>query len=144
MMRIEAMVKFIEEHPSFYKVDLYSRKLIFLERYLSIYMDFTLGAEDSIGRLLGSTPKEDYRTNSRMKLRLDQFMANEIKEAYGYDLNQFLQLPTFFMEDLLDRQRKLLKERRDAAERERIRAEQKANSLGLPNLGNGLHPFNRH
>lgn len=144
MMRIESMIEFIDSHPNFYKIDAYSRKLIFLERYLSTYMDFTLGADQPIGTLLGLTPKEDYRTFSRRNLRLDQFVANEIKEAFGYDLSQFLELPTSFMEDLLERQRKVLKERRDMAEKERRLAEAKAAGLGLPDLATGLHPFNKH
>lgn len=143
MMRLERMLDFVDENPSFYKLDVYNRRLIFLERYLSNYMDFTLGAEDSVGKLLSLTPKEDYRTNSRMNLRLDQYVANEIKESFGFNLNEFLELPTWFMEEILTRQRKVLKERREMAEAEKRKAAQAGNNLDIGPLAAGLHQFNR-
>ena len=46
------------------------------------------------------------------------------------------------MEEILSKQRKVLKERRDIAEKHRREAARSANNLALPELGVGMHPFN--
>lgn len=142
MERIESMLEFVNGVPGFHKLSMYDKRLIILERYLTKYLGFDWGADEPVGKLLGLTPKEDYRTHSRSNLRLDQFIANEIKDAFGYDLSQFLQLPTFFMEELLAKQRKNLKEKREMAEKQRREAARLAGGLALPELTNGMHSFN--
>ena len=142
MDRIESMLEFVNKVPGFHKLSMYNKRLIILERYLTKYLGFEWSSEDPLGKLLGPTPKEDYRTNSRSNLRLDQFIANEIKEAFGYNLTEFLQLPTYFMEELLTKQRKSLKERREMAERQRKEASRYANGMMPPEIGQGFHPFN--
>lgn len=142
MERIESMLEYVGNLKGFYELNSYDRRMIILERYLSTYMDFTLGPDDPAGRLLGITNKEDYRTHSRMNLRLDQFIANEIKDAFGFNLTEFLELPTFFMEELLAKQRKSLKERREMAERQKREAQKHAGFNFPPELGAGMHKFN--
>lgn len=142
MERIEAMLEFVNKVPDFHKLDMYQKKLIILERYLTKYLDFDWTNEDPLSKLLTMTPKEDYLTNSRMNLRHDQYKANEIKDTFGYDLTQFLMLPTYYMEDLLAKQRKVLKERRELAEKQRREAERGRGGLLTPELTNALHNFN--
>ena len=142
MERIESLMEFVRSHPGFIKLSRYEKRLILLERYLTKYLDFNWNDNDPLGKLLERTTKEDYYTHSRHNLRLDQYIANEIKEAFGYNLTEFLELPTFFMEEILSKQRKVLKERRDIAEKHRREAARSANNLALPELGAGMHPFN--
>ena len=142
MERIESMLEFVNGLPGFQKLSRYERRLIILERYLTKYLDFSWSSSDPLGKLLEPTAKEDYRTNSRQNLRLDQYLANEIKEAYGFNLIEFLSLPTYLLEDLLGKQRKVLKERRELAERSRREAARNASGLSLPDLNAGLHGFN--
>lgn len=142
MERIESLMEFVRSHPGFTKLSRYEKRLILLERYLTKYLDFNWNDNDPLGKLLERTTKEDYYTHSRHNLRLDQYIANEIKEAFGYNLTEFLELPTFFMEEILSKQRKVLKERRDIAEKHRREAARSANNLALPELGVGMHPFN--
>ena len=142
MMRIEAMLDYVNGLPGFQKLNVYDRRLIILERYLSTYMGFTLGPDDPIGSLFMTTPKEDYRTHSRMNLRLDQFIANEIKDAFGFNLTKFLELPTFFMEDLLAKQRKSLKERREIVEKQKREAARNASHMLPPEFSGNMHSFN--
>lgn len=142
MMRIEAMLDYVNGLPGFQKLNSYDRRLIILERYLSTYMGFKLGPDDPIGSLFMTTPKEDYRTHSRMNLRLDQFIANEIKDAFGFNLTEFLELPTFFMEDLLAKQRKSLKERREIAEKQKREAARNAGHMFSPEFSGNMHSFN--
>ena len=89
-----------------------------------------------------TTPKEDYRTHSRMNLRLDQFIANEIKDAFGFNLTDFLEFPTFFMEDLLAKQRKSLKERREIVEKQKREAARNAGHMLPPEFSGNMHSFN--
>ena len=142
MIRIEAMLDYVNGLPGFQKLNAYDRRLIILERYLSTYMGFKLGPDDPIGSLFMTTPKEDYRTHSRMNLRLDQFIANEIKDAFGFNLTEFLELPTFFMEDLLAKQRKSLKERREIVEKQKREAARNAGHMLPPEFSGNMHSFN--
>ena len=142
MMRIEAMLDYVNGLPGFQKLNVYDRRLIILERYLSTYMGFTVGPDDPIGSMFMTTPKEDYRTHSRMNLRLDQFIANEIKDAFGFNLTKFLELPTFFMEDLLAKQRKSLKERREIVEKQKREAARNAGHMLPPEFSGNMHSFN--
>ena len=141
MERIESMLDFVNSVPGFHKLSSYKKRLIILERYLTKYLDFEWTGEEPIGKLLGRTPKEDYRTRSRRNLRLDQYIANEIKESFGFNLSEFLELPTHFMEDLLAKQRKALKERRELAEKQRREAERQAGNMALGALGQQMHNF---
>lgn len=136
------MMEFIDSLPRFYKLDAYDRRLIILEWYLAKYADFHLDVGDPVGKLLESSPKEEFRENSRLSLRVSQYMANEIREAYGFNLSDFLTLPTYFMEDLLAKQRLMLKERREVAEKAKQEAARSKDPFGLPNLGAGMHSFN--
>lgn len=141
MEKIEAMVEFVNGVPGFHKLSMYDKRLIILERYLTKYLDFDWTADDPVGKLLGTTPKEDYRTNSRHNLRLDQFIANEIKDSFGYNLTEFLELPTHFMEKLLAKQRKALKERRDMVDKQRKEANRQAGHFFPDALGHAMHNF---
>ena len=40
MQRIEAILDFIDTLPGFYDLSPYQRRLVLLERYLSLYLDF--------------------------------------------------------------------------------------------------------
>lgn len=142
MERIESLINFVESVPGFNSISVYDRRLILLERYLTNYMGFSFNEGDPIGKLLDATKKENYRNNSRMNLRLDQYQANEIKETFGFNLTEFLELPTYFMEDILTKQRKILKERREAAERDKREAARKMNGMLPPELTQGFHNFN--
>jgi hypothetical protein len=142
MQRIESMLEFVNKVPGFHKLDMYQKRLIILERYLTKYLDFDWTSEDPLSKLLSATPKEDYRTNSRTNLRHDQFLANEIKDTFGYNLTEFLTLPTYYMEDLLAKQRKALKERRETIERQKREAARQSNGMIPPEFMNGLHNFN--
>lgn len=140
MQRIEAILDFIDTLPGFYDLSPYQRRLVLLERYLSLYLDFEPKDGAGFGQLLSTMPAEDYRTMARYKFRIDQYEANEIKDAFGYTLDEFLALPTFFMEELLDRRRKVLRERREANEKARREA-LRNNGLDLPDLGRSMHNF---
>lgn len=140
MQRIEAILDFIDTLPGFYDLSPYQRRLVLLERYLSLYLDFEPKDGVGFGQLLSTLPAEDYRTMARYKFRIDQYEANEIKDAFGYTLDEFLALPTFFMEELLDRRRKVLRERREANEKARREA-LRNNGLDLPDLGRSMHNF---
>mgnify|MGYP003610974527 CR=1 FL=1 len=142
MERIESLINFVESVPGFNSISVYDRRLILLERYLTNYMGFSFNEGDPIGKLLDATKKENYRNNSRMNLRLDQYQANEIKETFGFNLTEFLELPTYFMEDILTKQRKILKERREAAERDKREAARKMNGMLPPELTQGFHNLN--
>lgn len=136
--RIENMYNYFNSLTGFWKLSGYNRRLIMLERYLSMYLGFKLKPNDPIGRLFEYTPKEDYFTNGRRRHRINQYTANEIRDAFGYTLDEFLALPTYQMEHLLDRQRVLLKQRRDDIERQRKIAEQIQNN---PRLSENFHSF---
>lgn len=140
MERLEGILDFVESTPGFYELSRYQRRLVLLERYLTTYLDFEPNPDVGFGQLLATQPGEDYRTNARYKFRIDQYEANEIKDAFGYTLDQFLALPTFFMEELLDRRRKVLKERREEAERVKREAARNTD-LALPELGRSMHHF---
>lgn len=136
------MLEFVNSVPGFHDLPDYDKRLIILERYLTTYLDFKWNADDPIGKLLETSKKEDFRTNSRQNLRIDQYLANEIKETYGFDLITFLQLPTHLMENLLEKQRKALKERREMAEKAKREAARQQGGLALPTLGANMHGFN--
>lgn len=105
-----------------------------LEIYLQDYLGYELTDRDSASKLLVMIPKEDYRTNSREVLRREQYKANRIKEDYGLNIIEFMQLPTYFMEDMLTDQRRILEEERKMREKAKADAARESG-------GNSRHDF---
>lgn len=135
-------MQFVRNLKGFSKLTYTEKRLILLERYLSTYHEFELD-DKPIWSMLGMTSTEDYRSENRMSLRVEQYLANEIKESYGYTLEEFLNLPTYFMEDLLTRQRTMLSERRAMAKKQKEDAERDNNRESY-NLSANLHRFNAY
>ena len=128
--KINRLVAYVEKHPQIRKADPYTKKLFMLEIYLQDYLGYEITERETAVRLFAMIPKEDYRTNSRENLRREQYKANRIKEDYGLNLNEFMELPTYRMEDILADQRKILEEERKIREKAKIAAEREKQGLG--------------
>lgn len=134
------LIEFIRELKGFYDLSIVERRMILMERYLTKFHNFEYG-DKPVWAMLGRTENEEYLTNTRTKLRIDQYIANEIKDTFGYTLEEFLNLETGFLEELLDRQRKVLAERRELAKRQAKDADRKSRD-DVYDLSGNLHRFN--
>lgn len=118
--------KYINETPGIRHASRYTKDLFLLEIYLKEYLGFELKDRDTITKLLSPMRLEDYRTHSRAVRRRDEYRANRIKEDLGMNLAEFLDLPTYMVDDILNEQRTILQREREDREREAQRLQREA------------------